>query len=215
MSAPFDHLPRRDYRIVLADPAWAFKTFTSSGRTPTQKTAFNNAEDHYPTMSLADMAALPVGDVVAKDSILVMWVVGSHLDQALQLGAAWGFDYVTDLFWWLKQKLVHADQIHLFSGDIAEPAMSMGYHSRKQGEMCLLFRRGKGLPVLAHDVRQIIIEPRREHSRKPDCQYDRLARLYGSPSDDLPCLELFCRSNPAGWDAWGNEVGKFVAEIAA
>ena len=93
--------------------------------------------------------------------LLVMWVVGSHLDEAMRLGTAWGFAFTTDLFWWLKQKMRHADQIHLFTGDIPEPGMSMGYHSRKQGEMALLFRRGKGLPVLAHDVRQIIIEPRR------------------------------------------------------
>lgn len=160
-------------------------------------------------MTVDEMAALPVAAHCARDALLAMWVVGSHIDEALTLGEAWGFRFTTDLFYWLKQKLRFADQIDLFTGDIAEPRISMGYHTRKQLEPCLLFTRGKGLRVLDHSVRQVIIEPPREHSRKPDEQYHRLARLYG----DVPRLEMFARQSAPGWDAWGNEVGKF--EVAA
>ena len=162
------------------------------------------------TQAAAEMAVLPVGERAAKDSLLAMWVVGSHLDEALALGEAWGFKFVTDLFYWLKQRLIDADQIDLFTGDIPEPKISMGYHSRKQLEPCLLFKRGKGLPVLDHSVRQLILAPPREHSRKPDCQYERLTALYG---DVVPRLELFARTAQPGWTAWGNQVGKF--EVAA
>lgn len=193
------------FQLLLADPAWAFRTFNGRNRTPTQK-QFREAEDHYATMSTDDMAALPVSDIVAKDALLAMWAVGSHLPDAHRLAAAWGFPTcVTDLFYWAKQKLVQADQIDLFTGDIPPPRMSMGYHTRKQVEPCLLFSRGKGLPVCAHDVRQLIVAPSLGHSRKPVEQYDRLERLYG----DVKRIELFARNTRKGWESWGNEVGKF------
>ena len=202
--------PNPPYGLILADPPWAFRTFSGRDRTPTQKKNFNEAENHYPTMSAADLAALPVASIAAKDALLAMWVVGSHLDAALDLGQCWGFTFVTDLFYWLKQKLIAADQIDLFTGYIPPPKISMGYHTRKQLEPCLLFKRGKGLPVLAHDVRQLILAPPREHSRKPAEQYERLTELYG---DTVPRIELFSRTPRAGWDAWGNEVGKFEEEV--
>ena len=198
-------LPAGPFGLILADPPWAFRTFNGATRTPTQK-KFNEAEDHYATMPLGEIMALPVSDVAARDSLLTMWVVGSHIDAAIALGEAWGFSFVTDLFYWLKQRLIAADQIDLFTGDIAEPKISMGYHTRKQLEPCLLFKRGKGLPVLSHAVRQLILAPPREHSRKPDAQYERLSALYG---DAVPRLELFARTAQPGWSAWGNQVGKF------
>lgn len=203
-------LPTGPFSLVLADPAWRFRTFSGKGQTPTQK-KFREAEDHYPTMTVEEMAAIPVRDVVAKDAYLAMWVVGSHIDAAFTLADAWGFGtFVTDLFYWFKQRLVSADQIDLFTGDIHPPKMSMGYHSRKQVEPCYLFARGKGLPVLANDVRQAIICPPAAHSRKPVEQYVRLERLYG----DVPRVELFARNNHAGWQSWGNEVGKYDNETA-
>ena len=196
------------YSLILADPPWAFRTHSGQNRTPTQK-KFNEAEDHYPTMQLAEMAALPVASIAAKDSLLAMWTVGSHLDAAIELGQCWGFTFVTDLFYWLKQKLIAADQIDLFTGDIPPPKISMGYHTRKQLEPCLLFKRGRGLPVRSHAVRQLILAPPREHSRKPAEQYERLSALYG---DTVPRIELFSRTPRSGWDSWGNEVGKFEEE---
>lgn len=192
------------YRLCLMDPPWAFRTFDGANRTPTQK-KFREAEDHYPTMSIADMADIPVGDMMARDSAIAMWVVGSHYDAAIDLAARWGFSYKTDLFCWMKQKLLDADQVDIFSGDIPPPRISMGYYTRKQKEDCLLFTRGKGVKVQARDVRQVIIAPAREHSRKPVEQYDRLERLFG----DVARIEMFARNTAPGWDAWGNEVGKF------
>ncbi len=201
-------LPPGPFQLLLADPAWAFRTYDGRNRTPTQK-AFDNGGDHYPTMPLADMAALPVASIAAKNALLAMWVVGSHLAEAIQLGAAWGFHFITDLFYWAKQRLREPDQLNLFTGDIPEPPMSMGRHTRKQVEPCLLFGRGKGLPVKAHDVRQLIVAPKTGHSRKPPEQYDRLERLYG----DVTRIELFARNTRPGWASWGNEVGKY-GEVA-
>ena len=189
-------LPPGPFRLILADPPWAFRTYTGGTRTPSSKRlhaasgpgSHASAGDHYPTMPLAEMKALPVADVAARDAVLAMWVVGSHCDAALELGQAWGFSFVTDLFYWLKTRLIDADQIDLFTRDIPPPRISMGYYTRKQLEPCWLFKRGKGVPVLDRAVRQLIIEPPREHSRKPAEQYARLDALFGplAGSGDQP-----------------------------
>lgn len=98
-----------------------------------------------------------------------------------------------------------------FNGKNRTPTrMSMGYYSRKQKEDCLLFTRGRGLPVLAHDVRQVIVAPSEGHSRKPAEQYMRLERLFG----DVSRIEMFARNTAPGWDAWGNEVGKYPEALS-
>ena len=85
--------------------------------------------------------------------------------------------------------------------------MGCGYWTRANSEVALLATRGKPKRLNA-DVRQAILEPRREHSRKPECQYERIERLVAGPY-----LELFARNTRPGWDSWGNEVGKF-GEVA-
>ena len=197
-------LPEGQFGCILADPPWAFRTFSGETMTP-----HRCAEDHYPTMSFDEMAALPVADVAAKDCALFMWIVGSHLPEAIALAEAWGFAFKTDAFYWLKQRLRDADQIDLFTGDIPEPRIGFGYWTRKQIEPCWLFTRGSPSRKTM-GVRQAIIEPRREHSRKPDCQYERIEALV-----DGPYLELFSRSTAPGWNSWGNQTGKFQVGAAA
>ena len=194
----FESLPRQHYGCILADPPWAFRTFSGENMTP-----HRCADDHYSTMGFDELAALPVWEVAAKDCALFMWVVGSHLEESIALAKAWGFAFKTDAFYWIKQRLVDADQIDLFTNDIAEPRMGFGYWSRKQVEPCWLFTRGSPAR-LSKGVRQVIVEPRREHSRKPDCQYERIEALVGGPR-----LELFARHRRPGWDAWGNQTDKF------
>lgn len=206
MTSPFAALPQKHFRLILADPAWQTVLWSGVTRTPTQKAG----EDHYPTMSLDEMAALPVNEIAADHSVLAMWAIGSHLDQALALGQAWGFHFTRgDLFIWIKQRRIRPDQIDLFTGDVAEPPIGMGKYTRNQVEICLLFKRGKGVPVADHAVRQIILAPKREHSRKPVEQYDRLEALFGN----VPRLEMNARNTRPGWSSWGNEVGKFAEAV--
>lgn len=190
-------LPPGPYRLILADPPWATLTWSGITRTPTTK----RGEDHYGTMSAVDLAAMPVGQIAARDAVLAMWAIGSHLKQALALGEAWGFTYVTDGFYWAKERLIDAGQLDMFTGDLPEPVIGMGKYTRKQIEPCLFFKRGRGCKVLRHDVRQLIIAPRREHSRKPEEQYERLDALFGplAASDGTPArLELFARQRRPG-----------------
>lgn len=200
MTWLFGDLVRGGYGAILADPPWAFRTFSGENMTP-----HRCAEDHYRTMTLAEMQAMPVADLAARDCALFMWVVGSHLEESLELAASWGFRFKTDAFYWIKQRLIDADQADMFTGDIPEPRMGFGYWTRKQVEPCLLFTRGAPTRLSA-GVRQAIIEPRREHSRKPDCTHDRVEALVGGPY-----LELFARRQRPGWSVWGNETSKFGA----
>ncbi|WP_370179926.1 MT-A70 family methyltransferase [Alteriqipengyuania sp.] len=199
-------LPTQHFGCILADPPWAFRTFSGENMTP-----HRCAEDHYRTMTFDQMAEQPVAARAAKDCALFMWVVGSHLTESIALAEAWGFSYKTDAFYWLKQRLVDAQQVDMFTGDIPEPRMGFGYWTRKQVEPCLLFTKGSPKRLTA-SVRQTIIEPRREHSRKPDCQYDRIEALVQGPY-----LELFARTQRPGWTSWGNQTDKFemVGEAAA
>lgn len=174
------------YGAILCDPPWAFKTFSNTHTTP-----HRCAEDHYKTMTHADLLALPVSDWAAKDCALFMWVVDSHLPDALELAAKWGFAYKTIGFWWDKGKI------------------GMGYWTRKQSEPCLMFTRGKPARH-SKAVRQVIREPRREHSRKPDETHERIQALVGGPY-----LEMFARERRPGWDVWGNETAKFDDLAAA
>lgn len=191
------------YRVALMDPPWATRTWSGADAVPTQ------ADDPYPTMSVEDMAVLPVGAMMARDSVIAMWVIGTHMEQAFTLARTWGFAYVTDLFYWAKQRLVDANQLDLFTGDVIEPRISMGRYTRKQVEPCLLFKRGRGMPVADHAQRQLIVAPVREHSRKPDDQYTRIEAMFGPADVPGRYIEFFSRTTRPGWAAWGNEVGKF------
>jgi N6-adenosine-specific RNA methylase IME4 len=124
------------------------------------------------------------------------------MKDAFQIIESWGFAYKTCAFTWLK-----ADPYRLFADD-KTPFAGMGYWTRANSEVCLLATRGKPKRK-SKSVRQGIIEPRREHSRKPDCVYERIEQLV-----DGPYLELFARQERPGWTAWGNQTDKFSSPPA-
>lgn len=189
------------YGAILADPPWRFEVW--SGDTPVKRRQSSGtnvaAAVHYQTMAPDEIAALPVRKLAADDCCLFLWVTWPTLLEALALIETWGFDYKTCAFAWMK---AHTQQIDIFRDD-ADPLMGMGYWTRANSEPCLLATRGK--PKRLHaDVRQGIIAPRREHSRKPDGIHERIERLVAGPY-----LELFARQRRPGWTAWGNEVDRF------
>jgi N6-adenosine-specific RNA methylase IME4 len=176
------------YGAILADPPWKFAVYSARGEG-------RSASQHYATEGHDTLASIPVGEWAADDCALFMWATDPMLPQALELMRAWGFTYKTVGFYWTKR---NAD---------GSPFTGMGYWTRANPEQCLLGTRGH--PERLHkDVRRWIDSPRREHSRKPDEIYDRIERLVGGPY-----LEIFARQTKAGWDAWGNEAGKF-GEVA-
>lgn len=145
---------------------------------------------HYPTMELGEIKALPVQELAAKDCILFMWATLPMISEALQVIRAWGFEYKTTAFVWVKLNR-HSDGI--FWG--------MGYWTRSNVEICMLATKGHPHRK-ARNVHQVIISHVEEHSKKPAEARRRIEALMG----DVPRIELFARQSPPGWDVWGNEV---------
>lgn len=213
MASP---LPPGKFGVILADPAWRFTTFSAKGRgrcpdgqvsatAARNLSRQNRPERHYPTMSLDDIKALPVADAAARDCVLLMWAVDPMIPQALEVGAAWGFKFKTIGFVWAKERRVTSKRGEAFDeADHKRFPMGTGYWTRANPELCLLFTRGKPKRVSAA-VRKLLIAPRREHSRKPDEQYERIEALVSGPY-----LELFARTPRHGWASWGNETDRFA-----
>lgn len=194
MTWPFGDLPRNHYKAIYADPPWRFATWSENGKG-------RSADRHYPTMPLCDAAYLPVSDLAADDCVLFMWATWPMLHTGLQLIEDWGFQYKTAAFDWMKADV---STIDMFAAP-KDASMKMGYWTRSNSEPCLLATCGSPKRLDA-GVRMGIIEPSRQHSRKPDCVYDRIERLV-----EGPYLELFARQQRKGWSSWGNETDKFGA----
>jgi N6-adenosine-specific RNA methylase IME4 len=189
-SGPLAGLRKWGYGAVYADPPWSYKTYSE----PVDGTVPHRSEiKPYESMTREELLALPVADITRKDCILHLWTISSHVDQAFELAAAWGFTFKSLGFVWVKTQ----------KGDPETPKMGMGKWLRQEAEVCLLFTKGKPTRTGA-GVRQVLLEPAREHSRKPDAFLERIETL-----TDGPYVELFSRSSRPGWDAMGNEVGKF------
>ena len=159
------------------------------------------AERHYDTMTAAELQQLPVADLAAEDCVLFLWVTWPLLQQGLALIEHWGFRYKTCAFSWLKAETPGLDILR--NGDVQ---VGLGYWTRANTEACLLATRGSPSRLNA-DVRQGIVSPRRQHSRKPDCVHERIERLV-----EGPYAELFARAPRDGWDSWGKELHKFTAQ---
>lgn len=191
----FSHLPTAHFGAILADPPWRFETYSDAGRD-------RCADQHYETLSRVDLDVLDVRSLAKRDCVLFMWVTWPLLLQGLSTIAAWDFQYKTCAFSWIK---ADASQMDLWRDDLT-PRMGNGYWTRSNSEVCLLATRGKPKRLNA-DVRQAIVEPAREHSRKPDCVHERIERLVAGPY-----LELFARQTRRNWMTWGNETEKFKCD---
>lgn len=181
-------LRARRYGVIYADPPWHFRNWSAKG-------TGRNAVSHYDCMSFADLAALPVADLSADNSVLFLWATDPLLPRALELIDAWGFVYKTVGFYWVKTNTKATSNEDFFTG--------LGYWTRANPEQCLLATRGKPSRK-SKDVRRLIVDRRREHSRKPDQVRDRIERLV-----EGPYVELFARETKPGWDCWGDQLALF------
>jgi N6-adenosine-specific RNA methylase IME4 len=190
-------LPTGRFGAILCDPPWHFEAWSRNGydRHPSR---------HYHTMATGDICALPVRDLAADDCVLFLWTTWPLLEAGLETIRAWGFRYKTCAFDWLKANNTQPD----FFQDELPAQVGTGYWTRANSEPCLLATRGHPKRLNA-DVRQGIIAPRREHSRKPDGIHERIERLVAGPY-----LELFARQSHPGWVTWGNERTKFDPSLS-
>jgi N6-adenosine-specific RNA methylase IME4 len=179
--------PRGHYRTILADYPAQFKTWSAKG-------TGRSAEQHYALMPADDVRRLPVAELATKDCALFFWFVKSNLPEALAIVSAWGFAYKTLAFTWVKHNPV-----------TGRFPISMGMWTRTGSEQCILATRGAP-KRLSKGVREVVLAPRREHSRKPEEIYPAVESLVAGPY-----LELFARQSRAGWDCWGNQTDHFAA----
>ncbi len=193
----FAGLPGHVARCILADPPWNFRSYTDviSNRDPRR---------HYSTMSRGRILDLPVQDLVDPQGChLFLWTTPPFLQFAFEVLDAWGFAFSSVAFVWAKLNPTVDPEGTFTQNDFA---VGLGHTTRKNAELCLLGRCGAPRKRNG-DVRDLIISPRREHSRKPDECRERIERYCVGPR-----IELFARSTRHGWHSWGVERDKFVDE---
>jgi N6-adenosine-specific RNA methylase IME4 len=190
--------PPGQARVVLADPPWPYQTYSNKGKG-------RSAEAHYETMSVDEIKALGayVKTTVAPTCALFLWVTKTILPRSFEVIEAWGFEYKTVGFCWVKTLAAPPDNT-IFGPPPLRFFMGLGYWTRSNPEMCLLATRGRPSRINA-DVPELILAPRREHSRKPDEIYPRIERLMGPEG---PFLELFASATVPHRDNWTRWVGK-------
>ena len=172
----------KQYNIIYADPPWQYEAWSNDEGKVSHK---------YDTMSLQDLSKLPVKKIAANSCVLFMWATFPCLSEALQLITKWGFTYKTCAFTWVK---LDKSGTNDFFG--------LGYYTRSNAEICLIATKGDPLERQSKSVKQVIMTPVEEHSKKPNQARERIVELFG----DLPRIELFARQQAEGWDCWGNEV---------
>ena len=169
-------LGTRLYGVIYADPPWRFEPYS-------RETGMDRAaENHYPTMTLDAIKALPVP--AAADCVLFLWAPLSMLPQALDVIAAWGFTYKSAHGW-------------------RKPHIGTGYWVRDNLELLLIATRGNPVaPAPGQQMPALIEAPRGRHSEKPDLFAEMIERLYPHTVK----LEMFARKPRPGWHSWGNEL---------
>jgi N6-adenosine-specific RNA methylase IME4 len=175
--------PAGGFGLIMADPPWKIEMRSEKGYA-------KSPEAKYATMHGDAIKALPVELLAARDCVLWLWAMGNQLPLALEVMAAWGFEYKTQGQW--AKMTPNGKQ-----------CFGQGYLHRDAGEPWLIGTRGA--PKVRRSCRNVIFGLRREHSRKPDEVYCEAEKWM----PNVQRADLFSRENRAGWTAWGDETGKF------
>ena len=188
----------KKYQIIYADPPWRYRNRQFSPASGWSK----GVGSHYNTMSIEEIKSLNVNDIADHNGcLLFMWTSSPHLNEAIDVLEAWGFDYITVGFIWDKQRL------------------NPGYYTISQCELCLIGKIKKiPQPRGARNIRQLVSVKRSRHSEKPGVIRERITQMFPRQNK----IELFARKpfipspgfyltttqikKAKQWDWWGNEV---------
>lgn len=172
------------FHTILADPPWRFTNRTGKVAPEHRRLA------RYETMTTEDICALPVAGLAAQPAHLYLWVPNALLPQGLQVLEAWGFEYKSNIVW------------HKIRKDGGSDGRGVGFYFRNVTELLLFGVRGKNARTEAPGRSQVnyLSSRKREHSRKPDEQYELIESCSKGPY-----LELFARGTRPGWTYWGNQ----------
>jgi N6-adenosine-specific RNA methylase IME4 len=175
---------QRGFRTILADPPWQFMNRT--GKVAPEHRRLSR----YATMTLPEIADLPVEEIAESTAHLYLWVPNALLPEGLHVMKAWGFTYKANIVW------------HKIRKDGGPDGRGVGFYFRNVTEVILFGTRGKNARTLAPGRSQVnyLATRKREHSRKPDEQYKIIEAC--SPG---PYIELFARGKRPGWEMWGDQ----------
>ena len=178
-------LPDAKFGVIVADPEWHTSAYS-------EETGMDrHASRHYTTSDNETIKARPVASIAADDCVLFLWATNQHLDVAIDVLRAWGFQYVSNYIW-------------------RKPTIGLGYWNRSVHEVLLIGTRGNvPCPALGTQEMSVIDADRGEHSAKPEVFLEMIERYFPT----LPKIELNRRGAArSGWSAWGNEVEHEAAE---
>lgn len=187
------------YQVIYADPPWFYNDRRKNG-----SKFGGGAFNHYPLMKTQDICKLKVAELADKDCLLFIWVTFPNLIDGLEVIKAWGFEYKTLGFAWIKTNArQNLKQGMLLPTDYIDDFFGVGFYTKSNCEVCLIGVKGKPSNLIkSNGVSSTVISPREEHSKKPEEVKERILELVG----DVPRVELFARRKSEGWDIWGNEV---------
>ncbi|SRR5216684_2760739 len=175
------------YSIVYVDPPWSYYGDPNKGQA---------AGKHYSLMSMEQISALPVFDLMRTDSVCLLWCTSPKLDMAIDVIRNWGLHFRGVSYVWVKA----ASDGHIIRGQGVRPTTV-----KPTSEFILVaskLNKGRPLPIATESQGQVVVTPRPDkHSSKPDIFYSYIEELFG----DVSRIELFARNEWVGWDAWGNE----------
>lgn len=174
----------RRFGTVLADPPWRF--INRTGKMAPEHRRLSR----YETMTTEEICALPVEKVAAERAHLYLWAPNALLPDALSVMKAWGFEYKSNIVW------------HKVRKDGGSDGRGVGFYFRNVTEVILFGVRGKNVRTLSAGRRQVnlLATRKREHSRKPDEQYELIESCSWGPR-----IELFSRGERNGWECWGDQ----------
>ena len=180
MNFPTD----KSYNIIYADPPYSYRD-----KRDKHPRLCGGASVHYNTMNLEDIKNLPVNKITDKNCMLFLWTTFPNLQEGLDVVKAWGFDYRTLGFSWIKLNKKNG-----------KPFFGIGYYTKSNCECCLIGVKGK--PIVASNfVSSVVMSPREQHSKKPNIVREKIVELCG----DVPRIELFARERYDKWDCWGDD----------
>lgn len=163
------------FRVIYADPPWSYGNKLVDG--------YGAAENHYPTMSIDELCALPVAEMLDENAVLFLWTTSPLLEESFAVVRAWGFQYKSSFIW---DKIRH----------------NMGHYNSVRHELLLVCTRGSCTPDVPKLFDSVVsVERTAKHSEKPEIFREMIDTLYASGRK----LELFSRKTVSGWDTWGNQ----------
>ena len=184
-------IKNRKFATILADPPWQFQNRTGKMAPEHKRLA------RYATLSLEEIKTIPVKDAAADTCHLYLWVPNALLAEGLEVMKAWGFVYKSNLIWYKVRK------------DGGPDRRGVGFYFRNVTEIILFGVRGKNARtrVRGRTQENIIVKSKREHSRKPDEQYELIEACSNGPF-----LEMFARGARPNWTSWGNQAEEYFPE---